>query len=325
MKKLILALALVIATTFMLVNFSSAETGMKGEQGAPIVGKVIKDQKGEVLGKVENVVLTDEGCVQYVILSGQFSGAKSRLYPLPWNVFNMRGETDYFVADVTPDILIEAPSFYASSYPDFRAAGWNQNVYNFYRTRVHVNVKDRHDRDRDRDHRSSAGFSGDKNADMGNNSRDKANNRAEDVTKDNHNTTPKAESNVGKTDKKADKSSYNKDSKDRATSANKNAESFDSKSTNDRFGSSESSRHQGRTSDRESKKEFSSKSSDSNKESQSVGMPRESNPTMSGQRGMEMGNMMQRGGTGSDSGMMNRGGSGMQGPGGGQNRMGSTD
>jgi hypothetical protein len=108
-----------------------------------VIGKSIRSESGVVLGTVENVILNDSGCAQYVILYGEFEGAHSRLYPIPFTVIS-RTSHDAFFVNLEPAVLVRAPSFERGSLPDF--AQWDSKVHSFYRTQAETTVPGKHGR-----------------------------------------------------------------------------------------------------------------------------------------------------------------------------------
>ncbi len=129
-------------SSVILVNptesLAQSMPAMKGHQmSGVLIGKPIRASSGAVLGKVENIVLTDNGCARYVILSGQFAKARGRFFPIPWDQI-ARVDREALFVDIDPTILVEAPSFQAGRWPDFSQTEWENRVSEFYRTRAHA-------------------------------------------------------------------------------------------------------------------------------------------------------------------------------------------
>jgi len=114
----------------------SAKTGVKAAAhvSGVVIGKSVRNERGVVLGTVENIVLNDSGCAQYVILSGKFSGARARLYPIPWTVIARTGPDAIFI-NLDPAFFTEAPSFEVNRWPDFSQTQWQTTIHNFYQKR----------------------------------------------------------------------------------------------------------------------------------------------------------------------------------------------
>ena len=62
-------LAIALWTFFPAQSFAqrASKTSIKGAAGATgvVIGKSVRNEKGDILGTVENVVLTENGCVRY--------------------------------------------------------------------------------------------------------------------------------------------------------------------------------------------------------------------------------------------------------------------
>lgn len=146
MKKLtlVIAITMVFSIAFWTLNPTQSSAKRLGAEAGVtssahvsgvVIGKPVRSERGVVLGTVQNIVLTDNGCAKYVILSGQFSGARSRLFPIPWTVIARTGPDAIFV-DLDPAILVEAPSFEVNRWPDF--AQWDTRIHSFYQKKAEV-------------------------------------------------------------------------------------------------------------------------------------------------------------------------------------------
>jgi hypothetical protein len=143
MKTLFVMIAIGTLLSAVILANPTASFGapaMKAHQvSGVVIGKQIRASSGVVLGKVENIVLTDGGCVRYVVLSGQFPNARGRLYPIPWDVI-ARVDREALFVDLDPAVLVQAPSFTAGRWPDFAQAQWDTRVSEFFRSHVHAGV-----------------------------------------------------------------------------------------------------------------------------------------------------------------------------------------
>ncbi len=142
MRRILLIVAMVMAFTMGFWTFDVARSpakksniGASAHVSGVVIGKPIHNQQDVLLGTVENIVLNDSGCAQYVILSGKFHGARSRLYPIPWTLIARTGPDVIFV-DLDPAYLVEAPSFEAGRWPDFSQPQWQTEVRTFYEKRA---------------------------------------------------------------------------------------------------------------------------------------------------------------------------------------------
>ena len=132
------AMLLAIALWTFLPDHSFAQrasrTSVKAAAHASgVVGRPVHSERGVVLGTVENVVLNDSGCAQFVVISGRFPGARSMWYPIPWNVIS-RSTPEAIFVNIEPDVLVKAPSFSRNKLPDLLHSDFNTRVNTFFQT-----------------------------------------------------------------------------------------------------------------------------------------------------------------------------------------------
>ena len=132
------AMLLAIALWAFLPDHSFAQrasrTSVKAAAHASgVVGRPVHSERGVVLGTVENVVLNDSGCAQFVVISGRFPGARSMWYPIPWNVIS-RSTPEAIFVNIEPDVLVRAPSFSRNKLPDLLHSDFNTRVNTFFQT-----------------------------------------------------------------------------------------------------------------------------------------------------------------------------------------------
>jgi|GEM_PF-1185353 len=97
-----------------------------------VVGKTVTSAQGERLGKIVDIVIGDNGCVEYVILEpAGVPGVGNRLFPIPWTVVRPERERVTIVIDRT--VLVKAPSFEKRRWAEFRGAEWKTKVQEYYR------------------------------------------------------------------------------------------------------------------------------------------------------------------------------------------------
>jgi sporulation protein YlmC with PRC-barrel domain len=88
------------------------------EDAAKMIGKDVVNQKGEDVGSIENMLITDTDNVQYAILSvGGFLGLGEKLVAVPLNNLQFdKDKEDVTLKNVTKEDLESAPEFdYAAS------------------------------------------------------------------------------------------------------------------------------------------------------------------------------------------------------------------
>jgi sporulation protein YlmC with PRC-barrel domain len=100
-----------------------------------LIGDDVKNQSGENLGKIEEIVLdVPSGTVQYAVLSfgGGFLGIGDKLFAVPWRVLQLDEDNKCFVLNVSKDKLENAPGFDKKNWPDFADAEFGGKIYDYY-------------------------------------------------------------------------------------------------------------------------------------------------------------------------------------------------
>ena len=79
------------ATTTGQSQTSGKPAMEQADRVSKILGKKVISQKGEDLGKIEDLVLSKETCLDYIILApGGLLGTGDRLIPIPWKAVTDR-------------------------------------------------------------------------------------------------------------------------------------------------------------------------------------------------------------------------------------------
>jgi len=101
-----------------------------------LMGKDIVAQDGEKLGSIDNLVISENGQVEYIILSrGGVLGVGGDLVPVPWNAANLKkDQDDNFRADITQQQLEGAPKFDGDNWAQIASPEYEQQVHSYYGT-----------------------------------------------------------------------------------------------------------------------------------------------------------------------------------------------
>jgi sporulation protein YlmC with PRC-barrel domain len=98
-----------------------------------ILGKKVISQKGEDLGKIEDLMLSKDGCLDYIILaSGGLLGTGDRLIPIPWKAVKTGAQADTIIIDMDKSQLEKAPSFESKKWPNVTDSEWYGKVREFF-------------------------------------------------------------------------------------------------------------------------------------------------------------------------------------------------
>ena len=113
---------------------TSEKTAMEqADRVSKIIGKKVISQKGEDLGKIEDLVLSKEACLDYIILApGGLLGTGDRLIPIPWKALKTGAQADTIIIDMDKSQLEKAPSFESKKWPNFTDSEWYGKIRDFF-------------------------------------------------------------------------------------------------------------------------------------------------------------------------------------------------
>jgi len=88
------------------------------DRASTIMGKKAVSQKGEELGKVEDMVLTKDGCLAYIVLApGGWFGGGERFIPIPWKLVKTGVQGETITIDRDRSQLEQAPVIEKDKWP----------------------------------------------------------------------------------------------------------------------------------------------------------------------------------------------------------------
>ena len=99
-----------------------------------LMGKNVVSQQGNDLGSIDDLVISENGEVEYIILSrGGTLGMGGEMVPVPWEAANLqRGADDQLTADITEQQLDDAPTF--DDYAQIGSESYEQEVHSYFGT-----------------------------------------------------------------------------------------------------------------------------------------------------------------------------------------------
>jgi hypothetical protein len=104
-----------------------ARAGKSTIRAKSILGATINISGVTSVGTVEDIVLTDEGVVEYLIV-----GKDGKLVTLPWEAAKFDYEKRQATVAVTREQYQRIPTYTAERYPDFYAPAYRGEVYKYY-------------------------------------------------------------------------------------------------------------------------------------------------------------------------------------------------
>jgi hypothetical protein len=98
-----------------------------------IAGTDVRNVRGEWLGEVEDVVMTSEGDLSFVLLErGGFLDLGDELVPVPWDMLSVTPDLLTFVVDVPEGIAEGAPAFESAAMLEAAEEDWRQTVRTYW-------------------------------------------------------------------------------------------------------------------------------------------------------------------------------------------------
>ena len=105
----------------------------QADRVSKILGKKVISQKGEDLGTIEDLVLSKETCLDYIILApGGLLGTGDRLIPIPWKAVKTGAQADTIIIDMDKSQLEKAPNFESKKWPNFTDSEWYGKIREFF-------------------------------------------------------------------------------------------------------------------------------------------------------------------------------------------------
>jgi sporulation protein YlmC with PRC-barrel domain len=122
------------ATTTSEQSQTSEKPAMEqADRVTKIIGKAVISQKGEALGKIEDIVLSKEGCLDYMILApGGLLKTGDRLIPVPWKAVTTGAQADTIIVAMDKSQLEKAPNFENKKWPNFSDSEWYGKIREFF-------------------------------------------------------------------------------------------------------------------------------------------------------------------------------------------------
>lgn len=103
-------------------------------------GTHVRNFSGEDLGKLDDLVADlESGRIAYVIVSvGGFLGIGEKLFPVPWEFFSTHNDHEFFL-DVEKQMLLDAPDFERTKWPDMADPAWADSIRSHYSQKPYWN------------------------------------------------------------------------------------------------------------------------------------------------------------------------------------------
>ncbi|RJQ87549.1 MAG: PRC-barrel domain containing protein [Desulfobacteraceae bacterium] len=108
------------------------QSGM--HKAGDLIGQSVVSQQGQELGSIDNLVVSESGQVEYIILSrGGVVGMGDKLFPIPWQAANLQmSQDDKVTASITEEQLQNAPSFEGENWAQIGSDEYKQQVHSYF-------------------------------------------------------------------------------------------------------------------------------------------------------------------------------------------------
>ncbi|MFH0821375.1 MAG: PRC-barrel domain-containing protein [Pseudomonadota bacterium] len=98
-----------------------------------IIGKKVLSHKGEDLGHIEDIVLSKDACLDFMVLApGGLFGTGDRLIPIPWKAVKTGPQADTIIIDMEKSQLEKAPAFENKQWPNLADSEWYGKIREFF-------------------------------------------------------------------------------------------------------------------------------------------------------------------------------------------------
>jgi len=104
------------------------------ERASKILDKDVKDQKGEDVGKVNDILMNRNGQVEYLIVSqGGVLGVGEKLIPIPFRKVRVDTKNDDIVLmNIDKEKLEKAPHFTSEKWNEMNTADFDKRIHSYY-------------------------------------------------------------------------------------------------------------------------------------------------------------------------------------------------
>ena len=105
-------------------------------RASKIIGMEVKDQQGEKLGKIKDLLVDSQESrmIMFAVLdpSRSLEFGHDRLIAIPFSALSRSDRGHVYILAVTRDKLTKAPSFDEDHWPNVADRSWSAGVYRYY-------------------------------------------------------------------------------------------------------------------------------------------------------------------------------------------------
>jgi sporulation protein YlmC with PRC-barrel domain len=102
-------------------------------RASEFIGQNVKNQLGENIGKVSDIIFNSSGNINYLILSrGGILGIGAELVPVPWHTENIDIQRGALIMNIDRQKLEEAPSFSRREWENIEDQTFQERVHGYF-------------------------------------------------------------------------------------------------------------------------------------------------------------------------------------------------
>ena len=139
-KKLLLAASAVVGTSLLATAWVTYEGHSHVWLSDTLIGTKVVGQRGEAIGKIEDIVVSPAQDGSYAVLSlGSWANMADRYCAMPWSIIRtveadeaVKDSVRSLVLTVDKELLRTAPNFEKRTWPDMTDAAWCREINAFY-------------------------------------------------------------------------------------------------------------------------------------------------------------------------------------------------
>jgi len=106
------------------------EEGRTVRRVSAVIGTSVALRENASLGKVEDIVLSEDGCVEYLVVAYQ-----EKYILVPWVATRVDFERRTVLVDIEKERFKEIPTFTREKWPDFSDTKYIEKIHTFYGTK----------------------------------------------------------------------------------------------------------------------------------------------------------------------------------------------
>lgn len=109
---------------------ANANRPLQRLNASSIIGDRVQSQSGEVLGKIDNLMINlNNGVVEYAVIEfGSFVGIAGKLFAIPFNELKVYPEKKAFILNRDKEYLKASPGFDKTHWPDTNDHSYFENI-----------------------------------------------------------------------------------------------------------------------------------------------------------------------------------------------------